>query len=268
VARVERSAGTDFARCMRNAAAIADELTSGASRVRLLLAGLLFGTMRRRRPVTLTVDVAGEQVEFVVPDHSGFLVLGEMFMTREYDIDLAPPPAVILDLGANIGASALFFRRKWPSARIVAVEPSPELAAILRRNAGSLGVEVREAAVAAETGEISFYPSDESWAGSTRDGDGHGAALRVPAVAFDELVGSGVDLVKIDVEGEEFNVIPASRRLGEVAAIVGEVHARPDSPESEQLLSHLSGFDVTINDPGPRVHFTVFHAVRRAAGSA
>ena len=73
-----------------------------------------------------------------------------------------------------------------------------------------------------------------------------------------------VDLVKIDVEGAEFDVLPGSERLAEVATVVGEVHAPPGTPESVALLATLTGFVVTTNEPGEDVPFTVFRATRAA----
>src|SRR6266576_607241 len=40
----------------------------------------------------------------------------------------------IVDLGANVGYASRWLLRKFPQARLVAVEPSPDNAAILHRN--------------------------------------------------------------------------------------------------------------------------------------
>jgi signal transduction histidine kinase len=45
---------------------------------------------------------------------------------------------LIVDVGAHVGISTLFFRRRWPVSQIVAVEPSPRLIETLRRNVGRL----------------------------------------------------------------------------------------------------------------------------------
>src|SRR5262245_13982601 len=47
---------------------------------------------------------------------------------REYPILQLPdgPPTVIVDIGANVGATAVFFRAAYPGARIYCYEPSQE----------------------------------------------------------------------------------------------------------------------------------------------
>src|SRR4051812_4331502 len=83
-------------------------------------------------------------------------------------------------LGSNIGGSVLFFRRKYPGARIIAVEPSPDLAAVLRRNVRTLDVEVRQVAVSSTPGKLAFIAAPESWAGTTAKDPGEG--IEVDAV--------------------------------------------------------------------------------------
>jgi FkbM family methyltransferase len=64
----------------------------------------------------------------------------------------------MIDAGANIGFSSVYLACRWGATRIVAVEPDPENAELLRRNLAQNGVEaeVIEAAVGAEDGEASF----------------------------------------------------------------------------------------------------------------
>jgi FkbM family methyltransferase len=264
---IDRVAKTDLLNALRLARGLAPEIASGRARLRVLLTALLYGSGRWNRPLALSVDIAGGRTTFVVPDYAGLKVLDEVFHASEYDVDLPTPPRVILDLGAHIGASILFFRRMYPTAKIIAVEANPCLAPILRANVSSLDVDVRDVAVAAESGEKIFYASPESWTGRTTGGDGN--PVRVRAVALDDLLEEDVDFVKMDVEGEEFNLIPTSQRLTRVTAIVGEIHAMPGSRESEELLRGLARtFWIERNQPGPGVRFTKFYAVKEPRGTS
>ena len=196
-------------------------------------------------------------------------MFSEVFRDREYDVEVTAPPGTILDLGSNIGVSALFFRRRFPDARIVAVEASPRLAELLRENTRALGVDVRAAAVAAEPGTVSFHDSGVELGGST-SADG-GGGVTVPAIGLDDLLREvRPDLVKLDIEGAEFELLRTSRELARVPHVVGEIHAPPESPESVEALGAFADFRVTTNRPGPRELYTVFEAVRRSrsAGEA
>ena len=228
----------------------------------MFLATLLFATGRRRRPITLRISGPRGPLRFTVPDYAAMRVLGEVFVKREYAIELDSPPATVVDLGASTGASSLFFRCRYPEARIVAVEASPALVELLRSNTSELDVEVRHAAVAPAAGTATFFEADESWAGSTTIRVG--TPVEVPAITLDELLDKPVDLVKMDLEGAEFDVLPAARRLTQMRALICELHAAPGTAASRRVLDRLDGFEVSIDvehsDP-----FTLFTAVRRGA---
>jgi len=53
---------------------------------------------------------------------------------------------LIIDAGANIGAAAVYFALRMPSARIVAIEP-PDNFAVLERNTAGLDAEMHLAAL-------------------------------------------------------------------------------------------------------------------------
>jgi FkbM family methyltransferase len=239
----DRRLGTEFYWAVSMGRRVAPRVARGTGRLRVQLAALLYGSRRWSRPITLRLDLpGGTSARFTVPDYEAFKVLYEMFFLREYDIDLEPPPRRILDLGAHVGASVLFFRSRWPEAEIVAVEASPRLAGILERNVRGLGVEVRHEAVAAEPGYIGFLEGERSWTGTTAGASE--STVLVPAVTLDQLLDEPVDLLKIDIEGAEFEVLEAATRLERVGAIVGEAHALPDAPDTRRLLTALCAFRV------------------------
>ena len=75
-------------------------------------------------------------------------------------IDALGRPPVVLDLGANIGLFSLWVARRWPGARVIAVEPLERNVAALRRNlALALApdrVEIVAAAATTADGEVTF----------------------------------------------------------------------------------------------------------------
>src|SRR6266404_7744998 len=52
-------------------------------------------------------------------------VYRQVFIERQYEHSLPISPKVIVDAGANIGLSAVFFANKYPDSLVFAVEPSP-----------------------------------------------------------------------------------------------------------------------------------------------
>jgi FkbM family methyltransferase len=262
LARHADSRLVNVARGLVRTVQFAPQIARGPAMLRVVWAGVAFG-LGRRRPMTLRLTAPRGPLSFTVPDYAALRVFAEVFLLREYEVDIDPPPRTILDLGANIGVSVLYFRRRFPEARIIAVEASPGLAELLRENTRTLDVEVRAAAVALAPGTVMFHESAESWAGTTSSTAGVGA-IAVPAIGFDDLLReTRPDLVKLDVEGAELEFLPASRELCEVPYVIGEIHAAPESRRCAEALRALSGFRITTSPPGPRERFTVFEAVAK-----
>ncbi|MDX6655223.1 MAG: hypothetical protein QOH62_16 [Solirubrobacteraceae bacterium] len=236
--------------------------------VRLLTAPVLIGSRALHAPARVRLRVFGRESDFIVPDRSGFLVLWEVFCEDEYLVDGARRPRAIVDLGANSGASALFFARRYPQAQIVAVEASRTMHGLLARNTAGLPVRCLHAAVSDSTTPVEFVETRSSWSGHTVDSGGapgeDGERYSVDPVRLDDLLDEDVDLLKIDVEGSEFAVLPRSRKLGRVEMIVGELHAPHDDARTIGILELLRAtHDVRITSPLTGDNIT-FLATRRA----
>ena len=58
----------------------------------------------------------------------------EFYRTGSYDDLNLPDQALVVDAGANIGMFALFIKHRFPDAEILAFEPAPDTAEVLRQN--------------------------------------------------------------------------------------------------------------------------------------
>ncbi len=117
------------------------------------------------------------------------------------------PDAKCIDVGANVGDVLETMVRLAPRGRHIAYEPLPELASALARRFP--GVDVRNAGLADEPGEATFYRdlSADSRSG-LRPSDGS-EPFRVRLEALDRSLPQGFapDFIKIDVEGAELAVL-------------------------------------------------------------
>lgn len=122
------------------------------------------------------------------------------------------PGFVFIDIGANVGAYALFVAaHAGNDARIVAVEPQPDVFDRLVYNIRLNGFSVKAmaCALADKPGELTLFLSPRN-SGETSMKivpSAVGAAIRVPATTLADLVRDEgferVDAVKLDVEGAE-----------------------------------------------------------------
>lgn len=146
--------------------------------------------------------------------------LFELFVRGEYEPpsplrDRLSPDTVrtILDVGANVGMFSAWARGCWPRARIVAVEPAPENLVVLHEQARLDGrTEVVEAAVGPADGEVGFV---EGWGGGGHVPTEQEVATTVVRTVDWFPLFAEADFVKMDIEGGEYDLIPAARPLWE-----------------------------------------------------
>jgi FkbM family methyltransferase len=165
----------------------------------------------------------------------------------------------VLELGANVGWFAVQGGRAAPDVRYVAVEPHPLSAATCRRHLelnGVSSVEVVEAAAVADpvavsvalhvpddqaaTPTVAYLPVDsELPADMTRPGP---RVLDVPAIDVRSLL-DGVDLIKLDVEGQEHVLLGAMREQLRTHHPTLFVEVLPGTPQLRALLADLCASD-------------------------
>jgi FkbM family methyltransferase len=114
---------------------------------------------------------------------------------------------LVLDAGANIGASVLYFARAFPRAHIAALEPARDNFELLQPNAAGLDVDARCAAIGAVDGETALVdPGEGEWGYRTA---ADAAGERVSVISATRLVtekraaGRVPFIAKIDIEGGE-----------------------------------------------------------------
>jgi hypothetical protein len=64
-------------------------------------------------------------------------VFRQIFITKDYNIPLKIKPKLIVDAGANVGYSSLWFSRKYPKSKIIAIEPEDSNYEVLIKNTDS-----------------------------------------------------------------------------------------------------------------------------------
>jgi FkbM family methyltransferase len=179
--------------------------------------------------------------------------LAEVFHHRWYfppaEVEAAiGEPRLILDLGANIGLFGVVASSLWPAAQIVGYEPDPANAAVHARTieANDLGERwtlVTEAA-GAHDGQIRFVAGLGTSSHVLDVGDTSGPVAPIVVAKRDVMAAiASADLVKIDIEGGEWEILGDPRfAAAPPRALVIEYHPEgcpEDDPHAaaEQALS-------------------------------
>ena len=163
----------------------------------------------------------------------------------------------IIDFGANIGMSLLYFYITYPNAIVTAFEADPNIFSILKNNISVLPTSERNRlkiinkAVWVKETTLSFS-GDGSDGG--RVSDEENCSAKIQAINVREFLSKyeHVDFLKIDVEGSERVIIPAlSDNLSKIDRIFLEYHSEFNTNQClADIISVLSnaGFRLFIHE--------------------
>jgi FkbM family methyltransferase len=156
---------------------------------------------------------------------------------------------LIIDAGANIGASVVYFCAIYPHSRVIAIEPEPNNCQMLTRNCEGLGYSLLEGGIGSKNGTLFLNdPGHSDWGFRLKEtGD-----YQVKVFSADELVRKCIGqalhpfIFKIDIEGGEHDLFRSSTSwLSEFPVLIIELHdwLFPGESNSKNFLRAISSGD-------------------------
>jgi FkbM family methyltransferase len=172
----------------------------------------------------------------------------EIFEKEIYKFNPDPSKRTILDCGANIGLSVLYFARNYPTHSIIAFEPDRSIFDILSRNVDSFGlknVRLVNKAVWKKEEVLEFY-TDNGMGARVGHAYENQEPVKVPAVRLRDYLTDDIDFLKIDIEGAEDSVLKdCSDILRKVQKLFFEYHGHYKEPQTlHDLLRILQENDL------------------------
>jgi FkbM family methyltransferase len=223
------------------------------------------GALRKRRLRETLLNVADDQPTFWDKVESGRWEPETLALIEQQ----VGPGTTFLDLGAWVGPTALYAAAR--GARVVALEADPVALSQLRRNLDvnpelARNIEVLARAVHATEGRVPFGARRKA-------GDSMSSVLIAPGAAtwmadtitpaaLAARIGPGRLFIKLDIEGGEYELLPAMRPLldrADCRALVSFhpgilATAMPDAAQREAATAHalevFSGFASHALDRG------------------
>jgi FkbM family methyltransferase len=223
----------------------------------------------RRATRRYTVRGSGRQVLIRHPLLDAY-VLNEVLAGSTYDLPSNVQAALparkvkIVDVGAHVGMATLALLDQLPDAEVIALEPHPDSARLLRANISLNGLDDQVTAVAVAAGVTEGVMVMEGYSGlahAARDDREltddipflHRAApdaqaVSVPVIDVLPLM-ADADLLKIDIEGSEWSILAEPRfKTLSARAVVLEYHPQgapgPNPAEAAAGLLRCAGFTV------------------------
>jgi FkbM family methyltransferase len=186
------------------------------------------------------------------------------------EAEAQPDVRMVLDLGSHHGFYAVTALFMYPRAKLVAVEPSREGVARVRRNLELNGMTHRarivEAGLARQAGEGELLHTDEgSWGNSLFEEEGVTVLERerVALLTLPEILGDDrPDVIKCNAEGAEFALVDALAQ-SDLRPWMLILMVHPEFGDLDATRRTVEGLGYVVRDAGFE-HRPVLQAWRRA----
>lgn len=215
---------------------------------------LVLGTPRFTE---IEVGFIGKKIK--MPDAASFRFLNyELFGLEIYKFLTDKEKPVIIDCGANIGMSVIYFKQLYPNAKIVAFEPDAKIFEYLNFNINSFGfsnVELIKKGLWSEETTLRFF-SEGADGGRIALQDDEQNIIEIETIKLSEYLRNEaeVDFLKIDIEGAETEVLlECKEHLKNVQNIFIEYHSFADKNQTLSTILNIleqNGFRYYIEHIG------------------
>lgn len=176
----------------------------------------------------------------------------EVLLREDYNIDFGFEPRTIIDGGANIGLTSVFFANKFPNANIVAVEPEKENFQILQKNTNSYSnISLLNAGIWDHNTFLSVVDEGKGNNAFTVKEVPVNTENAIKALSVYEIMKqqdwSTIDILKLDIEGTEKNIFEKNYEswLPFVRVLIVELHDRMIEGSSEAVFNTISKYNFT-----------------------
>ena len=198
-----------------------------------------------------TASLLGKRIQII--DSLSFIHTKALIFKQEiYRFETERESPRILDGGANIGLSTIYFKRLYPKSRITAFEPEEKAFWALEKNLETFGyrdIELVPKALSAVSGEVRFMHEGADCGRAARPKD-HGPMSDVPSLSLNTFLDEEIDFLKLDIEGAETKTLQNCRdRLKNVRRIFVEHHSFVGEKQDLDILVGL------LTGAGFRLHF-------------
>lgn len=199
--------------------------------------------------------------KFKYVDKASFdYIFNELFVNNIYKFNTNSRIPYIIDCGANIGLSVVYFKRNFPNAKILAFEADPDIFNILKENLSSFNydnVTILNLALWDTETELNFYCEGADSGRIENKLNTDKKYVICQSVKLSTFLDQKVDLLKIDIEGAEVRVLKECKGfLNNVDKLFVEFHSFSNLKQELSVLLQIleeNNFRYYITNVGSEV---------------
>jgi FkbM family methyltransferase len=175
-------------------------------------------------------------------------------------MEYGPNPEVIIDCGANVGLVSLFYKRKFPKATIVAVEPEPTNFKILSQNTAAYpDIHCLNCGIWNKPAILEIHDHGlGKWGFMTEEVEEENDKT-IQAISIDEIMSrfnfKKIDILKVDIEGSEKEMFEKNyeKWLPYVKVVVIELHDNMRPGCASAFFKALSNYNFEFKIHGHNI---------------
>jgi len=191
---------------------------------------------------------------------SDFCIFDQIFLDKSYEINFQNTPKVVLDCGANIGFATVYFKNRFPDAKIICIEPDLSNFEILQKNTEkydnitlyNMGLWNKK------TDLIIENPSSEKFGFVVKEAptncDQSIKAISIKDIMEEQKI-DFIDVLKIDIEGSEKEVFTSDYEywLPRTRYIIIELHDHIRKGSSKAFFEALVRYNFSTTVKGENI---------------
>jgi len=182
----------------------------------------------------------------------------KIIVQKEYEFKTQASPNCIIDAGANIGLTTVYFANKYPNTTIIAIEPEKSNYEMLIKNTKNYpNVAAIKAALFNKVGEIDLLDVGRDKWGVMTEANNNYQSIKansiikigtVDSITINKILEdyglTEIDILKIDIEGSEKEVFSSSFEwIAKTKSIIAELHERMKVGCNRSFYCNTNGFD-------------------------
>jgi FkbM family methyltransferase len=187
-------------------------------------------------------------------------VFKQIFTYKDYDIDYKIKPKIIIDGGANVGYSSIFFARKFKNAKIFAIEPEESNFEVLKENTKKYkNIIPIKKGLWPTKGYLKIIDNGQEKYGFITKIVKKNEKYDVEVITINDLMKkyniTKIDILKLDIEGAEKELFEENydNWLDKTEILIIELHEKMKRGCEKAFYSAIKKYDLDIQESGENI---------------